>query len=107
LGNGKGGLIPGQALANTFDLPGPLTVADVNGDGIPDILEEVEGTVQIFLGRGNGTFATPFYVGVGPAPGDILTENLHGQSATAGIPDIVAPDVTGGVTVLINETKRK
>jgi hypothetical protein len=63
--------------------------------------------VQIYLGLGNGTFATPFYVGVGPAPGDILLEDLHGQSPTAGIPDIVAPDLSGGVTVLINETKRK
>jgi hypothetical protein len=42
---------------------------------------------------------------VGPAPGFILTENLHGQSPAAGIPDIVAPDTSGGVMVLINKTK--
>jgi hypothetical protein len=31
-------------------------------------------------------------------------ENLHGQSAKAGMADVVAPD-NGGVLVLINTTK--
>jgi hypothetical protein len=106
LGNGAGGLAylygPSEALS-----AGPFTIADVNGDGIPDLCVEGDGSVATLLGLGNGMFATPFYVGVGPAPGDVLLEDLHGQSPTAGIPDIVAPDGSGGVTVLINETKRK
>jgi hypothetical protein len=32
-------------------------------------------------------------------------QNLHGQAASAGLPDLSAPDSTGGVTVLINITK--
>jgi hypothetical protein len=30
---------------------------------------------------------------------------LHGQLATAGVPDIVAPDANQGVMVLINVTR--
>jgi hypothetical protein len=77
----------------------------VNGDGIPDICLSEGGTIAIFLGRGNGDFYAPFYIGAGPEPGDILPMNLHGQSPTAGVPDLVAPDETGGVTTLINTTK--
>ena len=91
-------------------------IGDVNGDGIPDICLEEAGTVAIYLGEGNGMFEGPsnseeagpyenIFIGAGPAPGDILFENLHGQSSKAGIPDIVAPDASGGVTVLVNKTK--
>ena len=50
-------------------------------------------------------YATPFYIGTGPSPSTILVENLHGQSASTGLPDIVAPDNSGGVMVLLNLTK--
>jgi VCBS repeat protein len=105
LGNGKGGLTYEQGLSDPVGALGPLVVADVNGDGIPDISLEEAGTVAIYLGNGNGTFETPFYIGAGAAPGDILVENLHGQLPAAGLPDIVAPDNSGGVMVLINKTK--
>ena len=108
MGDGKGGftyleqLVPGSA-SNT---PSVIAVADVNNDGIPDLVmtQANVGTVAIFLGKGNGTFQQPYYVGAGPFPGDILLENLHGQAPTCGYPDIVVPDVTGGVMVLINLT---
>jgi len=32
-------------------------------------------------------------------------QNLQGQSPSAGLPDIVAPDSSGGVTVLLNITR--
>jgi hypothetical protein len=105
LGNGQGGFTPQQALSDALEAPGPIMVADVNGDGIPDIVLSEDGTLAIFLGKGNGDFYAPFYIGAGPSPGDVLPMNLHGQSATAGVPDLVAPDGTGGVTTLINTTK--
>ena len=86
---------------------GPLfpMVADLNGDGVPDITILAPGTAEIFLGTGNAEYATPFYIGTGPEPGSILAADLHGQKAASGLPDIVAPDVAGGVMVLLNTTK--
>ena len=62
-------------------------------------------TLAIYLGEGGATYATPFYIGTGPIPGAILTENLHGQPASKGLADFVAPDYSGGVVVLINLTR--
>jgi hypothetical protein len=106
LGNGQGAFTLSAALSDVLDAAGPVMVADVNGDGIPDIVLSEAATLAIFLGKGNGTFDAPFYIGAGPEPGDILPMNLHGQSPTAGVPDLVAPDFAdGGVMVLINNTK--
>ena len=106
VGNGAGG------FTHTATLPPPagsflsLTcVADVNGDGIPDVMVLGFNTLEIYLGNGDATYATPFSIGMGPAPNDILVANLHGQSATKGLPDIVEPDGNGGVMVLLNLTK--
>ena len=46
-----------------------------------------------------------FAVGAGPGAGQVFMQNLHGQPSTAGLPDLVAPDGSGGVMVLINITK--
>jgi hypothetical protein len=106
VGNGAGG------FTHTATLPPPagsflsLTcVADVNGDGIPDVMVLGFNTLEIYLGNGDATYATPFSIGMGPAPNDILVANLHGQWATKGLPDIVEPDGNGGVMVLLNLTK--
>jgi hypothetical protein len=105
LGNGKGGFTLKQEIP-FLNSPSSYAVADVNSDGKPDLLQLNPNSVAVFLGAGNGTFAkTPFYLGTGPAPGQVLTQNLHGQSPTAGVPDIVLPDGSGGVRVLLNETQ--
>ena len=106
LGDGKGDFTYSAELVigNSPGGGSVVWVSDVNGDGIPDLVatQAEIGTVGVFLGKGDGTFQAPYYVGAGPSPGDILLENLHGQAASCGMPDIVAPDVTGGVSVLIN-----
>ena len=98
-------MAPSPAASNTMGATGPVLVADVNGDGIPDICSIETDTLEVFLGEGGGMYATPFYIGTGPSPSTILVENLHGQSASTGLPDIVAPDNSGGVMVLLNLTK--
>ena len=104
LGNGKGGFTLKQEIP-FLDGPAAYAVADINGDGKPDLLQLNPDSVAVFLGAGNGTFAkTPFYLGTGPAPGQVLTQNLRGQSRP-GVPDIVLPDGSGGVRILLNETK--
>jgi hypothetical protein len=80
-------------------------VADVNGDGIPDIAEQQGDTIGIYLGQVGATYAPEFEVGAGPSPGDLLAEDLHGQSTARGLPDLVLPDTQRGVVVLINQTK--
>jgi hypothetical protein len=58
------------------------------------------------FGIRNGTFAaSPVVWGSGPAMGQFFFENLNRQSPTASLPDLVSPNGSGDVTVLLNFTK--
>ena len=106
LGNGKGSFkLSDSSIPYPFVDVLPPQVGDVNGDGMADLLLPANGSISIALGKGNGTFQAPFTVGVGGGEGQILLQNLHGQSSTAGLPDLVAPDSAGGITVLFNTTR--
>ena len=105
MGNGKGDFAFRVGLTGPVGGTGFDMVADLNGDGIPDIAVLQSDTIEIYLGEGGATYATGFSIGTGPSPANLLVENLHGQSPTAGLPDIVAPDASGGVIVLVNLTK--
>lgn len=54
LGKGDGSFSAGTAVAGA-----PLGVADFNGDGRLDILEQNTGTLLVLLGNGDGTFQAP------------------------------------------------
>jgi len=106
LGNGTGTFtVSQQNIPYPWVDQLPTAIGDVNGDGIPDLILPGGGSLGIALGKGNGTFLTPVVWGAGPGVGQIFFENLHGQSPAASLPDIVAPDSTGGVLVLLNTTK--
>jgi len=107
LGDGRGNFTSDTVLLGLRpdSVAGINMVSDLNGDGIPDIALLETDTMVIYLGQGGGTYAAAFSIGTGSAPGALLVENLHGQSASSGLPDIVVPDFNGGVTVLINATK--
>jgi hypothetical protein len=59
-----------------------VAVADVNGDGKPDLLTANQtGTAGVLLGTGNGTFgtATTFSTGTGSSPFDIVVADVNGD----------------------------
>jgi len=88
-GNGQfklvNGFVPKASLAMHS-----IAVADMNGDGLPDLVWEDQVNLYLALGQGDGTFVlsaqTPFPVPVDPFFQDIFTiSDLNGD----GIPDIV------------------
>src|SRR5262249_11905738 len=99
LGNGDGSF---QAAGSFPAGPYPLsvTVADFNGDGIPDlaVANLSNATVSVLLGQGNGSFgpAVGYRVGVGPQ--GLAVGDFNGD----GIPDLaVANSGSNTVSVLL------
>src|SRR5207248_254815 len=80
--------------------PRSVVLADINGDGKPDLLvgNQTAGTVSVFLGNGNGTFqsAATFTVGSAPRPLTVADANADGR------PDVVVPNGGTSVSVLLN-----
>ncbi len=81
-------IYPIPALGN-----GAITLADVNGDGRPDVVlamdrdaaPGVSSVVSVLLNRGDGTFAPFVNSPVGGQPGSIAVGDLNGD----GKPDVV------------------
>jgi hypothetical protein len=115
LGNGSGSF----QLASTYDSGAyaalSVAIADVNGDGIPDIIvtnlcersnDCQDGIVGVMLGVGNGTFQPPVaYNSGGYGADSIAIRDVNGD----GIPDLVVGNVCpssgvcnkGAVSVLL------
>jgi hypothetical protein len=70
-----------------------LAVADVNGDGVPDVIASsanqfLQVQIAIFLGNGDGTFQPPMLTSTGTTGGTLVVADLNGD----GIPDLIAAD---------------
>ena len=102
LGNGDGTFQPQQTYA-TGSEPISVAVADLNGDGMPDIVTANAGdnTVSVLMGNGDGTFQpqatfTPCRL----EPISVAVADVNGD----GIPDIITADYeTGQVSVLLGD----
>jgi hypothetical protein len=86
-----------------------VAVADVNGDGKPDILVTTGSTTSfsILLGNGDGTFQPALLYGYDPSGDAIAVADFNGD----GKPDVVITNVFvwecdgGGITVFLNNGK--
>ncbi|MGD1072736.1 MAG: FG-GAP-like repeat-containing protein [Bryobacteraceae bacterium] len=105
LGDGAGGFSasPGSPFAVGMD-PTSVAAADLNGDGIPDLVtaNTAGNNVTILLGDGAGGFTTangsPFAVGSGPD--SIAVADFNGD----GVPDLVTANYNDhNLTVLLGD----
>src|SRR6266567_2591882 len=101
-GNGAFGAAKTIATLPPFSAVPLLSAADFNGDGDPDIaiLGSPGNAVEIFLGRGNGTFAAPVSIGDGlSSAGDMATGDFNGD----GKADIAVTSSTS-IAVLLGKS---
>ena len=97
LGNGDGTF----AAQQTFGCgarPRAVTAADVNGDGIADLIVGNYGgnSLSLLLGNGNGTFATQRTLGVGSGPNSIVAADVNRD----GNLDLLTADVNSSALSL-------
>jgi len=108
LGNGNLTFQDATALyLSDSSYPEGAVVADLNGDGIPDIASSASflDKVSVFVGLGNGNFAAPvdFALPEYSNPWGITAGDFNGD----GTPDLGVADSTdpGIVSVLLNATR--
>ncbi|GAB6040702.1 FG-GAP repeat domain-containing protein [Endothiovibrio diazotrophicus] len=67
MGDGAGGFLPATTLWTT-GIPSDVTVADLNGDGIPDLAMPQSSDFAVYPGTGDGSFSAPLTYPVGDDP---------------------------------------
>ena len=105
VGTGSGNFTPSFANGAAITDPGAAAaIADVNRDGWVDlIMTNPNGSVDVALGRGDGTFQAPLHFPLSAAASAVMAADVNGD----GIPDIVtvsSSSATSGVlTVAIGD----
>lgn len=83
LGNGDGTFARTTTSPTTIGSPQSIAVADFNADGKPDLVVtnySSNGGVNVFLGNGDGTFATtPLSLSTGSSPTSVATADFDGD----------------------------
>lgn len=101
-GQGDGTFVSPSGIAAFVDNYAPLRIADINADGLPDVIvsQKSFSNAMVLLGNGNGTFAPGIGYGSGRGCADVAVGDLNGD----GLPDIVTADLYGQTfTVLFHK----
>ncbi len=100
LGDGTGHFTEKTGFGSGDFGPGPIAFADLNGDGVLDVVfgSEVQGsgTIYFFLGNGNGNFTLKSKQDINGSPGFAAIGDFNGD----GKLDVAVPD-SGGVDIFI------
>jgi hypothetical protein len=99
-GNGDGSFQAAVSFA-AGDAPQSVAVADLDGDGIPDLAtaNHISHDVSVLRGNGDGSFQAPLAFVAGDGPVSVAVADLDGDRVL----DLVAANQPGDdVTVLIN-----
>ena len=93
LGNGDGTFQSGTKVPLGFQ-PGPVTVADLTGNGREDLIvpDWTNGGFEVLLGNGDGSFQAPVHYAGGHVT-SIAVADLNGN----GVPDVIAADSADSV----------
>jgi hypothetical protein len=104
LNDGHGDLAADVSYASeTGAGSGPISViaADVNGDGLPDLITAngADGTVSVLMNNGDGSFAAPVSYAAGADAVAVAVADVNGD----GFPDLAVADANGNsVQILLN-----
>jgi hypothetical protein len=71
------GFLP-RSIQNVLG-PGPVAVADFNNDGLLDFASASGTTIQVFLGKGNGTFQPPIATTIGISVRNLIEGDFNGD----------------------------
>ncbi|QNI32851.1 VCBS repeat-containing protein [Alloacidobacterium dinghuense] len=99
LGDGTGNLTS-QTPIQLGSSPAAVGVGDFNKDGNLDavVVDQVDNTVEILYGKGDGTFsAQPFTITAGNGPDSIQVADFNGD----GYPDVAIGDYADGIVYLL------
>src|SRR5205823_2025589 len=86
VGNGDGTFQAQKTIA-AGSKPNSLAVADINGDGRPDLVvsDSSGNNIGVLQGNGDGTFRAPIGLTAGTMPSFVVTADVNSD----GRPDII------------------
>lgn len=103
LGDGAGGFPAAARSYRAGSGPLALTIAELNGDGNPDLVaaNQASKDISVLLGSGGGTFQPTANYGVSAYLSDVVAADFNGD----GSPDLAATKYFpgGNVAVLLND----